>query len=99
MLARNNSTTRVDRGPIGKDGTVTVVDTAPIMVLSVGLKGAYRMKRINEGLMILNEWIVEHPAWRATGDPRAFLYNGPAIRNGNKWNEAQLPIALVDPVR
>jgi len=78
MLARNNSTTRVDRGPVGKDGAVTVVDTAPIMVLSVGLKGVYRMKRINEGLMILNEWIVEHPAWRAAGDPRALFIERPS---------------------
>lgn len=88
-----------DLGPTGKDGVVTVVDTVPILVISVGMKGAYGMKRTNEGLTILNEWLTAHPAWRAIGDPRAFSYNGPAIRNGDKWSEVQLPVELVGVVR
>lgn len=87
-----------DMGPIGKDGTITVVDTAPITVLSVGLKGAYGLKKTNEGLKLLNEWIAAHPAWRAVGDPRTFSYNGPAVRNGDKWSEVQLPIELKSAV-
>ncbi len=87
-----------DMGPTGADGVINVVDTAPVTVLSIGLNGPYGIKKANEGLTILNTWLKEHPIWHATGDPRTFSYNGPAIRNADKWGEVQLPIELISPV-
>lgn len=81
-------------GPVGKDGQIAVVDTKPVTVLSVGLKGAYGMKRTNEGLRLLREWLDAHPGWTVVGEPRQFSYNGPAIRNADKWSEVHLPVAL-----
>jgi len=83
-----------DLSPVGKDGQIAVVDTKPVTVLSIGLKGAYSMKRTNEGLRMLREWLDAHPGWTAVGDPRQFSYNGPAIRNADKWSEVHLPVAL-----
>lgn len=81
-----------DLGPIGQDGKVRVVDCEPITVIAVGLRGAYRLSTVAEGIAQLETWLADNTEWERSGDPRAFYYNGPEQRNADKWSEAQLPI-------
>lgn len=83
-------------GHVGDDGAVRVVDTEPVTVVAIGLRGVYRLEAIAEGVTALEAWLASHPEWKATGDPRAFYYNGPEIRNADKWAEAQVPVTRVE---
>jgi hypothetical protein len=81
-----------DLGPTGEDGRIKIVDTPPVTVLSIGMRGGYGMSKVNEGLAMLREWLAANPQWQACGEPRALNYNGPAVRMKDKWSEVQLPI-------
>ena len=83
-----------DLGPTGEDGRIKIVDTPPVTVLSIGMRGGYGMSKVNEGLAALREWLAAHPQWEACGEPRALNYNGPAVRMKDKWSEVQLPVRL-----
>jgi hypothetical protein len=82
-------------GPTGADGRVQVVDTAPVTVLSLGMKGRYSSNREVATLSTLGDWIKAHPQWRAAGPARALYYNGPDVAPANEWSELQVPIEKV----
>jgi hypothetical protein len=86
-----------DLGPTGEAGSVIVVDVEPMTVLAVGLNGGYGMRRVREGMALLESWLAEHPEWRIAGSPRAFWYNGPYVWNSRKWSEIQVPVERVAP--
>jgi hypothetical protein len=81
-----------DLGPTGLAGDVLVVDAAPRTVISIGLRGPYGTRTIGRGLDELHAWLAGQDEWVIDGDPRAFYYNGPYIRDGLKWSEAQIPV-------
>lgn len=81
-----------DLGPIGDDGPVNVVDTPAITVLSVGVRGSYGMNVAREGVAALKPWLDGQREWEIAGEPRIFHYNGPSIRDENKWSEIQVPV-------
>jgi hypothetical protein len=83
-----------DLGPTGEDGRIKIVDTPPVTVLSIGMRGGYGMSSVKEGLAKLREWLAANPQWEACGEPRALNYNGPAVRMKDKWSEVQLPVRL-----
>lgn len=88
---------RADQGPTGPDernGAVKVVDTEPVTVLAIGIRGGYSVARIGQGLKELELWLAEHPEWEIAGEARAMYYNGPDVRNAEKWSEAQVPVRL-----
>jgi hypothetical protein len=85
-----------DLGPTGTDGNVRVVDTEPVTVISIGLRGPYGMRTIERGLEQLQQWLDGQSEWKAAGDPRSFYYNGPYVPNGYKWAEAQIPVQRED---
>lgn len=81
-----------DLGPTGTDGRVRVVDTEPLTVISIGLRGPYGLKTIEAGLERLQDWLAGQDEWEAAGDPRSFYYNDPSVPNDRKWAEAQIPV-------
>lgn len=82
-----------DLGAPGRaERNVRVVDTQPLTVLSIGLRGPYSESRIREALEPLYDWLAANPEWKIAGPPRALYYNGPERRNPDKWSEAQIPI-------
>jgi len=87
-----------DLGPTGEDGRVKIVDTAPVTVIAMGVRGPYGSRTVAPALESLMDWLANQPAdapqWEIAGDPRAFYYNGPSVRNANKWAEAQIPVRL-----
>jgi len=86
-------------GPTGEDGRIRIVDTEPVTVIAMGVRGAYGRGTIAPALEALMDWLANQPAdgerWELAGDPRAFYYNGPSVRNANKWAEAQIPVRPV----
>ncbi len=82
-------------GPTGTDAQdqrVLIEDIPPVTVAAVGMRGAYKMKRVNEGVTTLRQWLSQQTEWEAAGEPRALFYNGPEARSSDKWSEVQIPI-------
>jgi len=76
----------------GQEKNVTVEDSAPMTVVSVGMKGNYSMKLVRSGMEQIEAWLARNPEWKPAGSWRTLYYNGPAIRFWNKWAEVQLPV-------
>lgn len=86
---------RVEQGPLGRDerdGRVSVIDSQPMTVVSVGLRGGYGLARTREGLAILGEWLDANPEWTPAGPVRVLHYNGPDTRERDRWQEVQVPV-------
>lgn len=79
-------------GPLGNDGPVKIVDTAEVTVVSTGVRGPYGMTVTRDGMKVLKEWLDAQTEWEVAGSPRVFHYNGPSVRDRNKWSEVQIPI-------
>ena len=75
-----------------KDPRVAVVDSKPLMVVSLGGRGSYSTARVERDIATLNAWLEQSPEWRAAGTPRALMYNGPTLLQGRKWLEVQIPV-------
>lgn len=75
-----------------KDERVVVEDTPPVTVVALGMRGPYKLERVNAGLAILHDWLAGQSEWEQAGDPRALFYNGPEVRARDKWLEVQLPV-------
>ncbi len=86
-----------DLGPTGQDGRVEIVDSEPMTVISLGLRGAYNMSNYRQALTKLNEWLAENPQWQPAGPPRSLAYNGPDVRSFKRWSELQIPLKPASP--
>jgi hypothetical protein len=85
----------LELGPEGvdsKDERILVEDLPPATVVAIGMRGSYKLHRVNAGLAALRDWLSSQSEWEAAGDPRALFYNGPEVRSGDKWLEVQLPV-------
>lgn len=84
-----------DLGPTGadpRDRRVRVVDTEPVTVIAIGLRGYSGIPSVEEALGELNTWLDGQSEWAAAGSPRAFGYNGPSTPRNLRWSEVQIPI-------
>lgn len=82
-------------GPTGADernDKVRVVDTPPVTVVAIGRKGPYRFSAAQKLMRKIDAWLAANPEWEKAGDPRALYYNGPDVRDADKWSEVQWPI-------
>ena len=66
-----------------------VRDTAPVTVLSIGVKGG-----LDAALELdeLRTWLKSQEQWEVAGDPRIFIYNGPFTDPSWRWSEVQVPV-------
>ncbi len=95
-----------DLGPTGDaEENVRVVDTEPVTVLAMGIRGAMGNDRIEREVDALYQWLETQGAtntgpdgqkadglWEAAGPPRILGYNGPDVRRGDQWWEVQVPV-------
>jgi hypothetical protein len=81
-----------DLGPTGEDGRVSVVDNPEVVVVSIGMRGAYGTGAVNAGLEALQKWFDGQQEWEPAGDPRGLNYNGPQVPMKSKWSEVQVPV-------
>jgi hypothetical protein len=78
--------------PDPNDPRLTVRDTEPITVISLGGRGDYSSRRIARDAETLRQWLADQEEWQEAGPVRALLYNGPSIFPSRKWLEVQLPV-------
>jgi len=52
-----------------------VEDHAPMLVVSIGLQGAYGYDRYQENVAKLRQWLDNHPDYEIAGEPREFFYD------------------------
>lgn len=84
-------------GPTGTDGSVEIVDTTPVTVVSLGIRGGSAMTSPEKAAKPLEEWLDKNSSqWRRAGDLRVLGYNGPNIRAANRWWEVQIPVVRVE---
>ncbi len=81
-------------GDAGQAGDVRVADSTPLTYLSVGAKGSYGMRDTKRVLATLKQALAELDGFEAAGPVRVLHYNGPDVRNGQKWFEVQIPVKL-----
>lgn len=75
---------------------IKVEDHAPMMVVSIGIQGAYSYASYQQHLEQLRQWLAQHQNYTVTGSPRCFFYDSPFIPDGLKRSEVQIPIRKVD---
>lgn len=102
-----------DLGPIGEaEENVRVIDTEPVTVLSLGIRGTMGNERIEREVGKLYEWVESQGErnvgpdgaegagrWVADGTPRIMGYNGPGVPRRDQWWEVQVPVVwkLTEP--
>lgn len=88
-----------ENGPIGtdeSDNRVTIIDTAPVTVVALGLRGGSQVANSAAAETILESWIQKSDEWQRVGDTRRLGYNGPNIPPADRWWEIQIPIGRID---
>ncbi len=87
FLYNNNS---VNPQQVASD--IQVEDHAPMLVVSLGIQGAYGYASYQENVTKLKQWLANHPEYEIAGEPREFLYDSPYTPSPLKRREVQIPI-------
>ena len=82
-------------GAPGEQGVVAIVDTDPMWVLSMGMRGRDTQQRITKTRAALEDWLADSPDWRAAGELRVMGYNSPMVWGNRRFFEVQLPVARI----
>lgn len=84
------------QGKVGADEKVEVIDVAPIMALSLGLRGDITRKRLAEAKAHLETWLKEHAKeYEASGPLRVMGYNSPFVAANRRFTEVEIPVRQV----
>ncbi|MEE3718298.1 heme-binding protein [Tumidithrix elongata RA019] len=78
---------------VAKD--IKVEDHPPMLVVSIGIQGAYSYTSYQDNLAKLQRWLAEHPEYQAIGEPRRFFYDSPFTPAPLKRSEVQIPIRAI----
>lgn len=88
------------QGKVGPDEKVQVIDVAPIMALSLGLRGDVTKLRLAEAKAHLEAWLKEHAKeYEASGPLRVMGYNSPFVAANRRFTEVEIPIRQVQQFR
>ncbi len=71
---------------------IQVEDHPPMLVVSLGVQGAYGYGSYQENVAKLKQWLTNHPEYEIAGEPREFLYDSPYTPSALKRREVQIPI-------
>ncbi len=71
---------------------IQVEDHAPMLVVSLGVQGAYGYKMYQRDVARLKQWLANHAEYEIAGEPREFLYDSPFTPSPLKRREVQIPI-------
>jgi hypothetical protein len=81
--------------PVQTSQDIQVEDHAPMLVVSLGVRGAYGYEKFQENIAKLKQWLVNHPEYKIVGEPREFLYDSPFTPTPLKRREVQIPVQLI----
>jgi NADH dehydrogenase [ubiquinone] 1 alpha subcomplex assembly factor 1 len=80
------------QGETGPDGTVEVMDIAPMEVVSIGCRGNSTGRAVEAARESLLAWIAAHPEVEVAGPARQFGYNSPMVSSSRRYFEVQIPV-------
>ena len=79
---------------------VEVIDVAPVMTLSLGLRGDVTRTRLAEAKTRLETWLKEHAKdYEASGPLRVMGYNSPFVAANKRFSEVEIPVRQVHQSR
>jgi hypothetical protein len=81
-----------DINPLQVSQDIQVEDHAPMLVVSLGVHGAYGYESYQEQVTKLKLWLANHPEYEIAGEPRELLYDSPFTPAPLKRREVQIPI-------
>jgi len=88
------------QGKAGTDEKVEVIDVAPMMVLSLGMRGEVNKTTLAETKACLEAWLKEHAKeYEASGPLRVMGYNSPFVAANRRFTEVEIPIRKVQQSR
>lgn len=88
------------QGKPGTDEKVEVIDVAPIMALSLGMRGDVTKARLVEAKAHLEAWLKEHDKdYEASGPLRVMGYNSPFVAANKRFSEVEIPVRQVQKSR
>ena len=71
---------------------IQIEDHPPMLVVSIGLQGAYGYDKYPENVAKLKQWLDNHSDYEIAGEPREFFYDSPFTPAPFKRREIQIPI-------
>ena len=71
---------------------IAVEDAEPVTVYSTGVAGDATRAKIGDALQALEAAIATSGVWRAVDPVRVMGYNGPDVRQSERWSEVQVPV-------
>ncbi len=81
-------------GATGTDGKVTIVDTAEMTVISIGIDDLIvGPETVVDEEAALRKWLSSQDQWESAGELRSLGYTGPGEQS---WSELQLPVRRKD---
>jgi hypothetical protein len=88
------------QGKAGTDEKVEVIDVAPIMALSLGMRGEVNKAKLAEAKAHLEAWLKEHAKEYEASEPlRVMGYNSPFVAANRRFTEVEIPVRQVQPSR
>ncbi|MBN2291157.1 MAG: heme-binding protein [Pirellulales bacterium] len=86
-----------DMGQPGSGKAVKVVDVAPMMVISTGVRGPRTTKSVAAARERLQDWLdVNKDLYSAAGELRVMAYNSPFVPRSRNYFEVEIPIRLLE---
>jgi hypothetical protein len=88
------------QGKAVTDEKVEVIDVAPIMALSMGIRGDATKTRLAEAKGHLDTWLKEHAKdFEASGPLRVMGNNSPFVAANRRFTEVEIPVRRKVPAR
>ncbi len=82
----------ITQGTLGQDGNVSVIDEAPELAVSIGMRGEMNLTDVQQAKASLEAFIRQHGNLVASGGLRTMGYNSPRVPEADKYYEVQIPV-------
>jgi len=82
-----------EQGKLGADGAVDVSEVAPVLAVSIGLRGPSGEKQLAAARAHLERWLTKHSAeYQAAGPLRMMGFNSPMVVGKRRYYEVEIPV-------
>ena len=81
-----------NQGTLGQDGAVSVIDEAPELAVSIGMRGEMNLIDVQQARAQLEAFIKQNGKLVASGGLRTMGYNSPRVPDADKYYEVQIPV-------
>jgi hypothetical protein len=83
-------------GQDDQDASVSVLETEPAEVLSIGVRGSSTQERMIEAKARLEKWLAGQTKYKPAGPFRMLGYNSPFVPGNLRYFEVQVPVKAIE---